>query len=84
VGQLVNGKWVKGTIVKSDKKGAYDRQPRSFRDFISHSDPIFKPESGRYHIYVSYACPWANRVLAYRSLKDLEDHISVSVVHPDI
>jgi len=84
VGQLVDGQWVKGTIVKSDKKGSYDRQPRSFRDFISQSHPIFKPELGRYHLYVSYACPWATRALIYRNLKDLEAHTSVSVVHPDM
>jgi putative glutathione S-transferase len=39
-------------------------------------------ESGRYHLYVSYACPWAHRTLIYRKLKGLEDHISVSVVNP--
>ena len=39
---------------------------------------------GRYHLYVSYACPWATRTLIYRQLKDLNDHISVSVVHPDM
>ncbi|MDX2471161.1 MAG: glutathione S-transferase family protein [SAR324 cluster bacterium] len=84
MGMLINGKWTKGSIVKSDKKGAYDRQPRSFRDFISPSDPTFKPETNRYHLYVSYACPWAHRTLIYRKLKGLEDHISVSVVHPDM
>jgi putative glutathione S-transferase len=84
MGMLIDGKWTEGSIVKSDKKGAYDRQPRSFRDFISAEDPIFKPETNRYHLYVSYACPWANRALIYRKLKGLEDHISISVVHPDM
>ena len=45
MGMLINGKWTNGSIVKSDKKGAYDRQPRSFRDFVSQEHPIFKPES---------------------------------------
>ncbi len=81
---LVNGKWVKGSIIKSDKKGSYDRQPRTFRDYISDQHPVFKPESGRYHLYVSYACPWATRTLIYRSLKGLVDHIAVSIVHPDM
>jgi glutathionyl-hydroquinone reductase len=84
MGMLVNGKWTNGSIVKSDKHGTYDRQARSFRDFISQEHPVFKPESNRYHLYVSYACPWANRVLIYRKLKGLEKHISVSVVHPDM
>lgn len=84
MGMLIDGKWTIGSIVKSDKKGAYDRLPRSFRDFISNDHPIFKPESDRYHLYVSYACPWANRTLIYRQLKELEEHITVSVVHPDM
>ncbi|MGV7225078.1 MAG: glutathione S-transferase family protein [Nitrospinales bacterium] len=84
MGMLVNGEWVKGSIVKSDKKGVYDRQPRTFRDAISHQHPVYKPETNRYHLYVSYACPWATRTLIYRNLKDLVDHISVSVVHPDM
>lgn len=84
MGMLVDGKWTEGSIIKSDKDGAYDRQPRSFRDFISPEHSIFKPETNRYHLYVSYACPWANRTLIYRKLKELESHISVSVVHPDM
>ena len=84
MGMLVDGQWIKGSIVKSDKKGGYDRIPRSFRSVVSSEDPIFKPESNRYHLYVSYACPWAHRTLIYRSLKGLEDHISVSVVSPDM
>ena len=67
-----------------DKKGTYDRPPRTFRDFIGHDHPVFKPESDRYHLYVSYACPWATRTLIYRHLKGLAEHISVSVVHPDM
>jgi glutathionyl-hydroquinone reductase len=84
MGMLVKGKWVKGSIIKSDKKGSYDRQPRTFRDIISDQHPLYQPETGRYHLYVSYACPWATRTLIYRNLKDLVDHISVSVVHPDM
>lgn len=82
MGKLIDGKWTTGSIISSDKKGAYDRIPRSFRGNISKSDEVFKPDSGRYHLYVSYACPWATRVLMYRSLKGLEEHISVNVVHP--
>src|SRR3546814_4215362 len=42
----------------------------------------FKAEAGRYHLYVSYACPWAHRTLIFRKLKQLEDLVSVSVVNP--
>ena len=84
MGMLIDGKWTKGSIVRSDKKGAYDRLPRTFRDFISVNHPVYKPESGRYHLYISYACPWATRTLIYRNLKSLKSHISVSVVHPDM
>ncbi|MEL6424834.1 MAG: glutathione S-transferase family protein, partial [Pseudomonadota bacterium] len=44
----------------------------------------FKAESGRYHLYISYACPWAHRTLIFRSLKGLADHITVDAVHPDM
>ena len=84
MGMLVEGKWTIATVATSDKKGAYDRLPRTFLDIISEDHPIFKPESGRYHLYVSLACPWATRTLIYRSLKGLEDHITVSVVSPDM
>ncbi len=84
MGQLVEGKWVKGSIVKSDSKGGYNRQARSFREDISDSHKIYKPESGRYHLYVSFACPWAHRTLIYRKLKGLDKHISVNIVHPDM
>lgn len=84
MGRLVDGKWVNSSVITSDKKGSYERIPRSFRDTVSKDHPIYKPESGRYHLYVSYACPWAHRTLIYRNLKDLEAHITVSVVSPDM
>lgn len=84
MGKLVDGQWVDGSIISSDAGGAYARKARSFRDVIAQDHPVYTPESGRYHLYVSYACPWAHRVLIYRALKCLETHISVSVVHPDM
>lgn len=84
MGTLVNGEWIKGSVISSDKKGSFDRKPSTFRDGISADHAVFKPESGRYHLYVGYACPWAHRALIYRVLKQLEEHISVSVVHPDM
>ena len=84
MGKLVDGQWLEGSIISSDEKGAYDRKPRTFRDTISKDHAVYTPDSGRYHLFVSYACPWAHRALIYRELKDLQDHISVSVVHPDM
>ncbi|KOS22832.1 Glutathione S-transferase omega-like 2 [Escovopsis weberi] len=70
--------WVK----KGDTSGEYKRQTSSFRRWIS-SEPgaEFPPEKGRYHLYASYACPWAHRTLITRKLKGLEDFISYSIVH---
>ena len=84
MGKLVDGRWQVASVVTSGKDGAYERVPRTFTDTISSDHGAFKPESGRYHLYVSYACPWAHRTLIYRELKDLTSHISVDVVHPDM
>ena len=84
MGKLIDGEWIVKSIITTDDSGAYDRLPRTFLDTIKDGHPIFQPELGRYHLYVSYACPWATRTLIYRQLKDLNDHISVSVVHPDM
>ncbi|KAK1759297.1 hypothetical protein QBC47DRAFT_292885 [Echria macrotheca] len=70
--------WVK----PGDKSGEFKRQQSSFRNFISAEPGArFPAEKGRYHLYVSYACPWASRTLIARKLKGLEDYISFSVVH---
>ena len=84
MGRLVDGEWIKTSIITSDDEGAYDRLPRTFLDEVSKEHEKFQPESDRYHLYVSYACPWANRTLIFRALKGLEDHISVDVVDPDM
>ncbi|KAM6485890.1 hypothetical protein HDV62DRAFT_378164 [Trichoderma sp. SZMC 28011] len=70
--------WVK----PGDTTGEFKRQVSSFRNWISReAGAEFPPEKGRYHLYVSYACPWAHRTLITRKLKGLEDIISFSVVH---
>lgn len=83
MGHLVNGEWKQIDIRDGDKndKGEFQRKPMSFRNWVSNDGP-FQPESGRYHLYVSYACPWAHRTLITRELKDLNSHIDVSVVSP--
>lgn len=60
--------------------GEFKRTESSFRHFISReSGAEFPPEAGRYHLYISYACPWASRCLAFLKLKGLEHAIGVSV-----
>lgn len=63
------------------KDGAFKRQVSSFREVISPTHPIYKPELNRYWLYVSLACPWAHRTLITRALKGLSSVIGVTVVH---
>jgi putative glutathione S-transferase len=66
-----------------DDDGDYRRRPTSFHSEIrADGSTNFSPAAGRYHLYVSLACPWAHRTLIYRKLKGLEDAISVNVVDP--
>lgn len=83
MGLLVDGKWVDQWYDTKKSSGKFVRQASQFTNMIEN-DSEFTPESGRYHLYVSLACPWAHRTLILRKLKGLEQHISVSVVHPDM
>lgn len=87
MGRLVDGIW-KDEWYDTGSDGKFKRSESQFRDWITvDGKPAegrergFKAEPGRYHLYVSYACPWAHRTLVYRKLKKLEDVISVDVVH---
>lgn len=82
MGLIQNGKWVDKWYDTDATGGKFERQESVFRDQIGDSSAKFPAVSGRYHLYVSYACPWAHRALVFRALKDLQDHISVSVVDP--
>ncbi|MEF8837919.1 MAG: glutathione S-transferase family protein [Haloarculaceae archaeon] len=80
---LVDGEWRSDAHKATDEDGAFDRRETTFRDWIRDDpDARYQPEAGRYHLYVSYACPWAHRSLLVRSLTGLEDAISVDVVDP--
>ncbi len=85
MGLLVDGQWQDKWYDTKKSGGKFERQASQFRDTISNEDGAkFKAESGRYHLYVSLACPWAHRTLIFRALKGLEEHIDVSVVHPEM
>jgi len=70
------------TTLEEHEKGAFKRKDAVFRNWISEDSDRFKPESGRYHLYISYGCPWAHRTLIVRNLKGLQDHVGLSIVHP--
>ncbi|WP_269581030.1 glutathione S-transferase family protein [Roseibium sp. Sym1] len=88
---LIDGKWSADwhPFQKSDENGRFVRQASSFRNWITptgepgpEGQPGEKAEAGRYHLFVNYICPWAGRTLIARSLKKLEDIVSVSVLEP--
>lgn len=85
MGLLVDGQWHDKWYDTKASGGKFVRSESQFRHFIkADGSSEFAPESGRYHLYVSLACPWAHRTLIFRQLKQLTDHISVSVVSPDM
>ncbi len=89
MGLLVDGKWQDRWYDTKKTGGRFVRQESAFRNWVTaegRPGPTgkggFKAEAGRYHLYVSLACPWAHRTLIFRTLKGLEDAVSVSVVNP--
>lgn len=89
MGLLINGKWHDQWYDTDSTGGNFVRTDAQFRHWITPDGSAgpsglagFKAEAGRYHLYVSYACPWASRVLILRALKGLEQMISVSAVNP--
>lgn len=88
MGLLQDGKWVDQWYDTGSTGGRFVRKAPQFRNWITANGSAgpsgeggFKAEAGRYHLYVSLACPWAHRTLIFRALKGLEEMISVSVVH---
>jgi putative glutathione S-transferase len=79
---LVDGEWTTRGIPK-DKDGRFVRSPTTFRERVTADGSSgFPAESGRYHLYVAAACPWAHRTVLLRKLKGLEEAISLSIVDP--
>ena len=91
MGQLVDGTWRDEWYDTSATDGKFVRKSAAYRNWITADGEAgpsgnggFKAEADRYHLYVSFACPWAHRTLIFRALKGLEDLIPISVVHPDM
>ncbi len=91
MGKLVEGTWRDDWYDTKSTGGKFVRSTAGFRNWITadgspgpSGEGGFKAVPGRYHLYVSFACPWAHRTLIFRKLKGLEDLIDVSVVHPDM
>jgi len=91
MGKLVDGVWKDEWYDTDSTGGKFERESSEFRNWITpdgrpgpSGEGGFAAESGRYHLYVSLACPWAHRTLIFRALKGLGPHIGVSVVHPDM
>jgi putative glutathione S-transferase len=81
-GMMVTGKWITREN-EQNQNGEFHEIPTTFRDRVSTDGTNgYKVEAGRYHLYVSLACPWAHRTLIMRELKGLNDVISVSIVDP--
>jgi len=81
-GMLIDGIW-RTEAYQKDEKGRFQRNPTTFRDWVTaDGSSAFPATAGRYHLYVSYACPWAHRTLLMRQLKGLEEAIGLSVVDP--
>ena len=87
MGLLVEGRWQDQWYDTKKSGGSFERTTTSFRRWITadgspgpDGQEAFSAEAGRYHLYVSLACPWAHRTLIFRKLKKLEDAISLSVV----
>lgn len=89
MGKLVEGVWHDIWYDTEENQGRFERSKSQFRNWVTvdgQAGPTgkagFVAEPGRYHLYVSLACPWAHRTLMMRTLKGLEQLIGVSVVHP--
>ncbi len=83
MGLLIDGEWHDQWYDTSSHGGRFVRESPKFRRWVTpEGEDGFPAAAGRYHLYVSLACPWAHRTLIFRTLKGLEQAIDVSVVHP--
>ncbi len=88
MGVLVEGKWSQRALPRNDADGSFVRSASTCRNWVTSNggagptgEAGFEAQRGRYHLYVSYSCPWAHRTLIFRALKGLEGIIEVSATH---
>ncbi|MBQ4835614.1 glutathione S-transferase family protein [Pseudoalteromonas luteoviolacea] len=91
MGLLVNGQWHDKWYDTKSSNGEFKREAAQLRNWITpdgepglSGEGGFMAQKGRYHLYVSLACPWAHRTLIFRTIKGLEEYIDVSIVSPDM
>jgi putative glutathione S-transferase len=89
MGLLIEGVWFDKGYDTESHGGNFEREPTTLRNWVTKDGSAgpsgeggFAAARGRYHLYVSYACPWAHRTIVFRKLKGLEDAITLDVVHP--
>ena len=89
MGLLINGAWSTAWYDTEKSDGKFVREDAGFRHWVTADGSAgcsgmggFQAESGRYHLYLSHACPWAHRAMIFCQLKALNDHVSISIVHP--
>ncbi|MEP2705182.1 MAG: glutathione S-transferase family protein [Roseibium sp.] len=89
MGVLVDGVWKENWVEPKSTGGKFVRKDSAFRNWVTNDGVAglsgiggFKAEANRYHLFVSYACPWAHRTMIFRKLKGLEDLITLSAVQP--
>ena len=83
MGYLIEGRWTDEDPPETGSSGQFQRIASAFRDRITADGSSgFRAETGRYHLYVGYHCPWAHRTIIYRALKGLQDAISISYCLP--
>src|SRR3546814_2802725 len=85
MGLLIDGTWHDQWYDTAKSGGRFERQESAFRNWVTADGSAgpsgeggFKAEAGRYHLYVSLACPWAHRTLIFRKLKELEEIVTLS------
>ena len=86
MGLMIDGKWDNDARISSDDRGRFIREASKFRHWVTadgspgpSGDGMFKAEPDRYHLFVSYSCPWAHRTILMRKLKNLDDIVTMSI-----
>lgn len=84
MGRLEDGVWItENRVGVASSSGEFEREASTIREWVRRDgSTVFRPEAGRYQLYVSYACPWAHRTLLFRKLKGLEHAIGLTIVQP--